>query len=211
MYAIEIENVSKKFKKNIIFEQVNMKIKEGTIVGLVGENGVGKSVLFKMICGFSSIDDGSIKVFGKDIGIDIDIPEDTGVIIETPGFLEEYDQMYNLKYLAAIRNRISENDILETLKKVGLNSENRQKVKKFSLGMRQKLALAQAIMEKPKLLILDEPMNGLDEQSVKKIREVLLDLKEQGTTILFASHMREDMEILCDEIYRIEQYQIKKV
>ena len=210
MSVVEMKNVSKKFKNRVIFENVNITIEEGKIIGVVGENGCGKSVLFKMICGFIPFQ-GEIDVFDKKIGRDVDVPENTGILIETPGFLEEYNQQYNLRYLSAINHKMNEKEINQVLEKVGLDCDNKEKVKKFSLGMRQKLAIAQAIMEEQKLIILDEPMNALDETSVKRIRSLLLDLKKQGKTIILASHIKEDMEILCDEVYRIENKTLKKV
>ncbi len=209
--VVEVKNVSKSFKNREIFKNVSLSVKEGTIVGITGENGCGKTVLFKMICGFMGYQSGCITVFDKYIGKDIDVPENTGIIIETPGFMEEYNQMYNLKYLMSLRNQIDESKIIETLKKVGLDPNNKEKIKKFSLGMRQKLAIAQAIMENQKLLILDEPMNALDQSSVNKIRELLLDLKREGKTILMASHLKDDIDILCDEVYNINNYKIEKV
>lgn len=208
MEAIEIQGLSKQFKGICLFQDTDFHVEEATITGLTGPNGSGKSVLFKMICGFLHIDAGSISVFGKQIGRDTDIPENTGVIIETPGFLEHCTHIENLKYLASIRNIINENDIRNVLERVGLNPENRQKVRRFSLGMRQKLAIAQAIMENPKLLILDEPCNGLDTESVNEIRKILLELRNQGTTILMASHIQEDITLLCDNVYRIEKGKI---
>ena len=210
MSVVEMKNVSKKFKNRVIFENVNITIEEGKIIGVVGENGCGKSVLFKMICGFIPFQ-GEIDVVDKKIGRDVDVPENTGILIETPGFLEEYNQQYNLRYLSAINHKMNEKEINQVLEKVGLDCDNKEKVKKFSLGMRQKLAIAQAIMEEQKLIILDEPMNALDETSVKRIRSLLLDLKKQGKTIILASHIKEDMEILCDEVYRIENKTLKKV
>ena len=210
MSVIEIKGVSKTFKDRELFDDINLSIGEGVIVEITGENGCGKSVLFKMICGFTGFK-GEIKVFSKSIGKDVDVPENTGIIIETPGFLEEYDQVYNLKYLSSINKKMSDDEIRNILTKVGLDPDNKQKVRKFSLGMRQKLAIAQAIMEDQKLIILDEPMNALDSDSVENVRAILKELKKEGKTIIIASHIKEDIDCLCDEVYRIKNKKLEKV
>lgn len=210
MAIIEIRDLKKVLNGNILFENVNLDLEKGKIYGFIGQNGTGKSVFFKMICGFMSANQGTIKVFDKRIGKDIDIPDNIGIIIETPGFLEDYNQLENLKYLASIRGKIGEGEIIETLERVGLDLNNKQKVKKFSLGMRQKLAIAQAVMENPKLLILDEPFNGLDQESITSIRALLLQRKEEGATILLTSHLNDDMQILCDEVYEIKNRTMMK-
>ncbi len=198
---IEIENLGKEFKGVTIFKNINMKLEKGNIYGFVGPNGCGKSILFKIICGFLKADTGKVRIQGDILGDNIDFPKDTGILIETPGFLEEYSQYKNLKYLADIKGIINDEEIKEALELVGLDSNNNNKVKKFSLGMRQKLGIAQAIMEKPKILILDEPFNGLDKDSVKNIYNLLGHLKKLGTTILLTSHIDGDLEKLSDCIF----------
>lgn len=183
---------------------------KGTIVGLVGRNGSGKTMLLKSICGIVPPTSGQILVRGKEIGKDIDVPDNIGVIIETPGFLLNYTGFQNLKYLSMIRNKITKNQILEALKIVGLDQQRNKKAGKYSLGMQQRLGIAQAIMEHPDILLLDEPMNGLDNQGVEEIRTLLLKLKEEGTTILLASHSREDISILCDEVFELDHGSILK-
>ena len=161
-------------------------------------------MLFKCICGLVPCTSGSISVCGKVVGQDIDIPEDIGAIIETPGFLPNYNAYDNLKFLARLRGRIGEEEIRRALEETGLSTTGKKKVKKFSMGMKQRLGIAQAIMESPQILILDEPMNGLDNQGVEDIRKLLLGMKEKGTLILLASHNREDISCLCDEVYEMD-------
>lgn len=204
-YAISIENVVKKFKDVTVLNRVSVNFERGKVHGLIGRNGSGKTMLMKSICGIVPLTSGKITVNGKVIGKDVDIPENVGVIIETPGFLPNYSAYNNLKFLAAIKNKIGKNEIKNAIKSVGLNPDDKKHVGKFSLGMRQRLGLAQAIMENPDLLILDEPMNGLDKDGVKDMRQYLLELKEQGKTILIASHSSEDIDVLCDTVCEMDK------
>ncbi len=162
-------------------------------------------MLMKCICGIVPTTSGEIVVNDKRIGKDVDIPDNVGVIIETPGFLPNYSGFNNLKFLAKIKNKIGANEIKAAIKSVGLNPDDKKHVGKYSLGMRQRLGLAQAIMENPDLLILDEPMNGLDKDGVKDMRQYLLDLKAQGKTILIASHSSEDIDVLCDTVCEMDK------
>jgi len=180
--AVEVINLTKSYNNTYIFNNVNLRLEEGKIYGFIGPNGCGKSIFFKTICGFITADKGTIRIFGKTLGKDIDFPPDTGIIIESPGFLEDYSQLQNLKYLASINNNIDQKAILNALNLVGLDIHNKNKVKNFSLGMRQRLGIAQAIMENPKLLILDEPFNGLDKEGVKSIHALLKGLRDEGST-----------------------------
>lgn len=180
----------------------------GKIYGFVGRNGSGKTVLMKMILGFIKPTSGTIKVNGKQVGKEIDIPDDIGAIIETPGFLPEYSAFQNLKLMAMIRGKITSERIRETIKLVGLDPDSKKHVGKYSLGMRQRLGIAQAIMEDPQILLLDEPLNGLDNEGVEEMRNVLLKQKEQGKLIIIASHSKEDIDILCDEIFRFDHGKI---
>ncbi len=207
---IEIENVSKTFKKATVVKGVNAVFEDGEITGIVGRNGSGKTVLFKMICGLLTPTEGTIKVGGKQIGRDVDFPEDIGVIIETPGFLPFQSGYRNLMELAGINRKIGKRQVREAIRRVGLDPYSRKHVGRYSLGMRQRLGIAQAIMEDPKVLVLDEPMNGLDEEGVEDMRKIFLELKEMGKTILIASHNREDIEILCDQVYRMSGGVLKK-
>ena len=195
---IEVNEVFKKYDDATVLDNVSLEIEKGKIYGLVGRNGSGKTVLMKCICGLIKPTSGEVKVAGKTVGKDVDIPEDIGVIIETPGFIPNYSGFKNLKLLASVRNKISNEEIRKSMEIVGLEPKSRKHVGKYSLGMRQKLGIAQAIMEKPKILILDEPMNGLDNESVAVVRKILKEQAENGATIILASHNREDIEVLCD-------------
>lgn len=200
---VKVENVTKYFKQEKVLDDVNMNLETGHIYGIVGKNGAGKTVLFKIIAGFIMPSSGKVTVAGKIIGVDRDFPDSLGLIIETPGFLSQYNAYQNLLYLANINNKISKEDIKESIRMVGLDPDSNKKVGKFSLGMRQRLGIAQAIMENPNLIILDEPMNGLDKKGIEDVKELLLKLKSDGKTILMASHYAEDMEI-CDEVFQME-------
>ena len=198
---IEIRSLKKVFDKRVIFENINLNIYEGEIIGFVGPNGSGKSVLFKIICGFLKPTAGSVSYDGKIIGKDIDFIPSLGVLIEKHGFIEEYNHFKNLQYLAQIKNKISDQDIRDTLIAVGLDPNDKTKVKKYSLGMRQKLGIAQAIMEDPKILVIDEPFNSLDKETVKKIKKIIINMKENGCTIFLTSHIPGDIDELADKIY----------
>lgn len=201
---IIIENAIKKFGTQTVLNNVSLTLEDGKIYGFVGQNGCGKTVLFKSICGFIYLDRGTITVDGKVIGKDIDIIKDAGIIIESPGFLPNYSAFKNLKFLTMIKDNIGDEQIKSTLISVGLDPESKKVVGKFSLGMRQRLGIAQAIMENPHILILDEPMNGLDKRGVEDIRKILMDLKKKGKLILLASHNPLDIDILCDCVYELD-------
>lgn len=202
--VISVQDVCKTFEKQTVLKHINLHCEAGKIYGLVGRNGSGKTVLLKSICGLVQPDSGSIHVWGREVGKDIDYPENLGFIIESPGFMPHQSALQNLKHLASIRAKITTDEIRQTIMLVGLDPDDGKHVCKYSLGMRQRLGLAQAIMEHPDLLILDEPMNGLDNHGVEDIRKLLLKLKEQGKTILLASHFQEDISLLCDEVYSMD-------
>jgi len=201
---IEISHVTKKYGAATVLNDVNISFEKGKIHGLIGRNGSGKTMLMKCICGFVPVTQGSVTVNGKKIGKDIDVPENLGAIIETPGFIPYYSGLQNLRLLAGIRRKVTDDQIRKALKITGLDPDSRLWVRKYSLGMRQRLGIAQAIMEQPDILILDEPMNGLDKHGVADIRELLMELKKQGKLILLASHNPADIELLCDEVYEME-------
>lgn len=207
---VKVENVTKYFKQEKVLDDVNMNLETGHIYGIVGKNGAGKTVLFKIIAGFIKPSSGKVTVAGKIIGVDRDFPDSLGLIIETPGFLSQYNAYQNLLYLANINNKISKEDVKESIRMVGLDPDSNKKVGKFSLGMRQRLGIAQAIMENPNLIILDEPMNGLDKKGIEDVKELLLKLKGDGKTILMASHYAEDMEI-CDEVFQMEDGKLSEM
>ena len=211
MNAITVKNLTKKFKEATVLDDISVEFESGKVHGLIGRNGSGKTMLMKCICGIVPYKMGEIRVNNQIIGKDVDIPANVGVIIETPGFLPNYSGFNNLKFLAKIKNKINANEIKAAIKSVGLNPDDKKHVGKYSLGMRQRLGLAQAIMENPDLLILDEPMNGLDKEGVKDMRQYLLDLKEQGKTILIASHSAEDIDVLCDKVCEMDKGKLEKV
>lgn len=208
---IEINNVCKKFGEVTALNNVNINFEKEKIHGLIGRNGSGKTVLMKCICGLMPVTSGKITVNRKIVGKDIDIPQSIGIIIETPGFLDSYSAYNNLKFLADISGKAKKDDIEKSIRLVGLDPKSKKHVGKFSLGMRQRLGLAQAIMENPDLLILDEPMNGLDKDGVADMRKYLFKLKEQGKTILIASHSAEDIEILCDTVCEIDKGELTRL
>ena len=198
--GIEVEHVYKSFGKEHVLKNISFKIPSGSIYGVVGNNGSGKTVLMKCICGFMKCDRGRIVVNGRRVGKEVDFPDRLGVIIETPGFIPNLSGYKNLKILAALKGRIGKTEIRETIRRVGLDPDMRKPVAKYSLGMRQRLGIAQAIMENPSVLVLDEPLNGLDRYGVVEIRSLLKELKADGKSILLASHNAQDIEELCDHV-----------
>lgn len=201
---IKVDSVTKKFGADTALNNVSIEFYKGKIYGIIGRNGSGKTVLFKTIIGFLRPTNGRVLVEGKEIGKDTDFADNIGIIIETPGFLGSYNGYKNLEYLANIKNIIGKKEIRESMERVGLDPDSKKKVSKYSLGMRQRLGIAQAIMENPDILILDEPMNGLDNQGVEDVRGILLNLRDEGKAIILASHNKEDIEILCDEVYEMD-------
>lgn len=201
---IILNDVSKKFKDKVLFQNINLKVKKGETVGFVGGNGSGKSVLFSIIAGTVPTDTGSVTVNGKVIGKDVDFPEDTGAFINSPGFIDIYTGFQNLYYLSMIQNKIDKEKIRKTMRDLNLDPDDKTKVKKYSSGMKQKLGIAQAIMEDQTLLILDEPFNALDFRTHEDIINIIKKCKEEGKTILMTSHNHRDIEKLCDRIYFID-------
>ena len=208
---IEVKNLEKSFGEQKVLNDVSLVCPNGEITGIIGHNGSGKTVLFKCICGLLFEDSGEILIDGKRYKSGGELIKNAGIIIENPAFLESESGINNLKYLFEIRNKKNMELLHEIMRMVGLDPESKKKVKNFSLGMKQRLAIAQAIMEDPAVLILDEPMNGLDRQGVEEQRQIFSKEKQKGKTILLASHNREDIEALCDHVYEMEDGQIKQL
>lgn len=206
---IDVEDVAKNIKGKNLIENITFKQKKGSIIGIIGRNGSGKTVLLKCICGFMKPSSGKIIVSGKPVGENAQLASGIGILIENPGFLSNYSGYRNLKFLADIEHKIGKKEIREYMELVGLDPDNRKPVKHYSVGMKQRLAIAQSIMEEQDILILDEPMNGLDNIGVNDMRQLFLKLKGQGKTILLTSHMKEDIDILCDEVYMMEAGNMK--
>lgn len=204
MELIRVEHATKRFGKTVVLDDVSLHLEKGGIHGLIGRNGSGKTVLFKCIAGLMPLTSGKIFVRNKQIGVDVEIPARMGAIIETPGFLPGASGYGNLRLLADIRGKIGPDEIRAAMELVGLDPDSRKHVSAYSLGMRQRLGIAQAIMEKPKLLLLDEPMNGLDNQGVLEMRDLFKSLRDQGATILLASHNPLDIQEMCDAVYELD-------
>jgi len=202
--AISVQNVSKRFGAETVLHDVSYDFEEGFIHGIVGNNGSGKTVLMKCICGFLLPTSGKIFVSGKQVGKDMDFPDDIGIIIETPGFLPNLSGMKNLSILASLKHKITQSEVSSAIRRVGLDPKIKKPVGKYSLGMRQRLGIAQAIMENPSVLILDEPFNGLDKTGAAQMRELIKELRAQGKTILVASHNQTDIDELCDTVCEID-------
>lgn len=202
--VITVSHLNLVLNKDPILKDVTIGFEQGKIHGIVGKNGSGKTMLFKCICGFVVPSSGEIVVQEKRIGKDCDFPQDIGIIIENPGFLPYYSGYKNLHILASLRGKISKEEIRESIRKVGLDPENKKAVRKYSMGMRQRLGLAQAIMEDPSLLVLDEPMNGLDKAGIEDMRNLLKSFRDDGKTILISSHNHEDIDVLCDTVSEMD-------
>ncbi len=204
MLAIEAHHIHKQFGEQTVLQDVSLQLEAGKIHGLIGDNGSGKSVLLKCLCGVLPCDSGKVLIQGKQIKPGQGDPPVMGIVIEHPGFLGSMSGWRNLKYLAGIRGIATDEKIRAALECVGLSADAKKPVKKYSLGMRQKLAIAQALMEEPQVFIMDEPFNGLDKASVAKVRQLFLSLKEQGRTFLLVSHHASDIDTLCDDVYEID-------
>lgn len=202
--VVKVERVSMSFGEEEVLHDVNYEFEEGLIYGVVGNNGSGKTVLMKCICGFLIPTKGKIFVNYRQIGKEVDFPEDIGLIIETPGFLPNITGMKNLEILASLRKKVGKDRIRDVIKQVGLDPTLKKCVSKYSLGMRQRLGIAQAIMEDPSLLILDEPFNGLDKTGVRQMHELILELKAKGKTIILSSHSQNDIDVLCDAVCEMD-------
>ena len=201
---IEIKNVTKKFKSNVVLDNVNLTFESGNIYGLVGRNGSGKSVLLKMICAFYEPTDGEILFDGINVIKNHDFPKDTRALIENPSFLPDLTGYENLKILADIQRKIGKKEIEQALETVNLLSEKDKKYSQYSLGMKQKLGLAQVFMEDPQIMILDEPFNGVENKTAEKLRNYLIEEKKKGKIIIIATHIQEDIKELADYVYEFD-------
>lgn len=211
MDIIRVEHASKSFNKHKVLDDVSLTCEAGKIYGIVGYNGSGKTVLFKSICGLYHLDEGEIWIREKKMKKDMDMLTEAGVIIEEPAFLRNQSGFHNLDYLYRLRNRKNKQHIYAVMRKVGLDPNSKKHVCNYSLGMRQRLAIAQAIMEEQPILILDEPMNGLDKRGVVEMRSFFEEMKQSGKTILMASHNKEDIDVLCDEVYEMDMGKLNRV
>ncbi len=202
---ISLKQVSKSFSGRRVLSGISLNVEKGSTVGIVGANGSGKSVLFNLICGFLIPDRGQVCVRGQVLGKGRDFPENMGVLINSPGFIGLNTGLQNLRYLAGIRGVAGDKEIRSAMQKVGLDPEDKTKVEHYSLGMKQKLGIAQAIMENQDILILDEPFNALDYKTCNDIKEIIRILQAEERTILMTSHNYDDLETLCTHIYAIDE------
>lgn len=204
------DRIQKQIKRKVILSEVNLRLKGGNVYGFVGRNGSGKTMLFRALSGLMKIDSGSITLDGKILHKDFSVLPSLGILLENAGLYPDLTGVGNLLYLANLTKRIGREEVVEAISRVGLDPADKRIYKKYSLGMKQRLAIAQAIMEKPDVIMLDEPTNSLDEAGVEEIRKVILEEKKRGALILVASHNREDIRILADELYRVEEGQVEK-
>lgn len=205
---IKLTNVSKDIKKSRVLDKINLEFTSGKVYGLKGKNGSGKTMLMRVICGLIAATEGMVDIDGKIIGKDISFPESIGVLIENPSFISNYTGFKNLKVLASIQDRIGDEEIKNALEKVGLDPDDKRTYHKYSLGMKQKLGIASAFMENPDIIILDEPINALDEAGAKQVHEILDAHKKRGAIIIIACHDKEELEMLADEIVEISDGRI---
>lgn len=205
MNAVSVHAVSKTLRGRQVLNQIDLDVPVAQIVGITGPNGSGKSMLLRVLCGLVLPDAGTVRVMGKQIGRDTEFPPALGALIDGPGFIMDYAGSNNLELLASIRNCISKNEIHRVMQRVGLDPKDPRPVKAYSTGMRQRLGLAQAIMENPRLLLLDEPTNALDRNGIQEIHHLALELRAQGVTIVLTSHQRQEIQTLCDSAYLMEQ------
>ncbi len=205
---IKLTNVSKVIKKARVLDHINLEFESGKVYGLKGKNGSGKTMLMRVVCGLISATEGTVEIDGKILGKDMSFPESVGMLIENPAFINNYTGFKNLQVLASIQNRIGDKEIREALLQVGLEPDDKRTFRKYSLGMKQKLGIAAAFMEQPDIIILDEPINALDEAGANQVHEILKEQKERGALIIIACHDKEELEMLSDEIIEIYEGKI---
>ena len=207
---IQVVEVTKRIRKNLILDNVSLEMKSGNIYGLQGPNGSGKTMLMRLLCGLIKANKGKVLLDGKEIGKDIDFPESVGLLIENPAFWGNYTGLKNLELLAELQKRIDTEQIRETIRDVGLDPDDKRHFSKYSLGMKQRLGIAAAIMEKPEMILLDEPTNALDEKGVAEICDLIRREKERGALIVIACHDADILEDLADEIYTIYEGKVER-
>lgn len=205
---IEVKNLSKKIKGTTVLDDITVRFDSGKIYGLRGKNGSGKTMLMRAICGLIRPTNGTIDIDGKILGKDMSFPENVGVLIENPAFISKYTGFKNLKVLASIQNKISDNEIEQILSEIGLEPHDKRVYRKYSLGMKQRLGIACALMENPEIVLLDEPINALDENGILLVRELLLKAKKRNAIIIVACHDKEELKFLSDEIFTLYEGQI---
>lgn len=205
---IRLKNVTKKIKQDILLDHISLEFRGGKVYGLQGKNGSGKTMLMRAVCGLITLSGGEIDIDGEILHKDISFPRSIGALLENPSFLNGYTGLENLKLLADIQGGIEEKELRDCLAKVGLDADDKRVYRKYSLGMKQKLGIAAAVMGSPEIVILDEPINAIDEAGVEKVREILRGLKERGSVIIVACHDREELELLSDEIIKISKGRI---
>ena len=207
---IQCIHISKKYDNQVVLNDVSVTFEDRKIHGLVGRNGSGKTMLMKCICGYVRPDSGHVLINDQQIGSDIEFPPSMGLMLETPGFLPQFSGRFNLSMLYAIRNKPDRQIIRKAIETVGLDPDSKKKVGHYSLGMRQRLGIAQALMESPDLLILDEPFNGLDETGVHDIRVLLSQLRDEVKTNILSSHYAQDIDMLCDTVHEMKSGSIQE-
>lgn len=208
---LEIKNLSKKFKDVYVLKDINLTFESGKIYGFTGKNGSGKSVLLKIICGFYTPSTGEVLLDNYNYILNNDFPKSTRCLIEKPNFLPDLTGYENLKLLASIENKIGDKEIMDTIEKLNLKEEINKKYSKYSLGTKQKLGIAQVLMEDPKLIVLDEPLNGIENETAKEVRKILNEEKKKDKIIIVASHIKEDIDTLADVVYNIDNGIVEKI
>ncbi len=208
--VVTVSSVSKTIRQRPILRDVSLTVAEGEVAGIYGPNGSGKSMLLRVISGLILPDTGTVHVFGTRVGHDTEFPPQLGALIDGPGFLSQYSGLYNLELLASIRNEISTERIRETLRRVGLDPDDKRPVRTYSMGMRQRLGIAQAIMEQPRLLLLDEPSSALDFEGEQRIAEMIQELQQQGVTVILVSHKPAELGDLCTALYEMRDGQLRE-
>ena len=203
MSEIKIKNATKSIKGHTVLDNITLTLESPNVIGFKGINGSGKTMLMRLICGLISPTSGNIFIDGKLLGKEISFPQSLGLLLENPAFIDDYSAFDNLKLLASIKGKVTDEKILESINRVGLSSADKKKYKKYSLGMKQRLGIAAAIMETPDIIILDEPTNSLDDSGVELVKEIVTEEKNRGALIIVSCHDKSVLEFLSDEIYTI--------